>query len=74
MTKAILYKAVKHEAQEYTADHGMNMSEIWSIVTGKATDIQGTPVTDDMQIFWKNICLEDYRHDVMESEVRYEQI
>lgn len=61
--RKILYQACKHEAQYHTAEHGMNMSELWAIVNGRATDIQGTPVTPDMEIFWFVMCLEDYNHE-----------
>ena len=60
MTKKELYQACKYEATEFTADHGMNMSELWSIVTGRAKDIQGTPISVDMQTFWFYTVLEDY--------------
>lgn len=55
-----LYNACKYEATEYQADHGMNTAELYGVVTGRAKDVAGTPVTVEMSTFWKNMVLDDY--------------
>lgn len=60
MTKQELYQACKYEATEFTADHGMCMSELWSIVTGRAKSVNGMLITADIQTFWFDTVLEDY--------------
>ena len=48
-----LYRAVKHQVNEYQADHGYTLTEMWKLVN------QNTKRGN----FWKGICLTDYRED-----------
>ena len=62
MNNMELYKAVKHQVNEYAGDCGWSLVELWKIVTGK----NGNSYEDiDRTMFWKQIVLEDYRHDVL---------
>lgn len=47
-----LYKAVKYQVNEYGADHGMNLAEMWDTVNGR---------TEQDGYFWEQECLHDYR-------------
>ena len=47
MTKKELYKAVKYQVEKYSADHGMNLAEMWEAVKKDP--------------FWKQECESDYK-------------
>lgn len=55
MARVELFKAVKYEVENYRADHGMNLNEMWNTVNGR---------TEQDGRFWYNECLEDYRSSV----------
>ena len=46
-----LYKAVKYQAEEYSADHGYTLPELWKIVQ-----------TDN---WWREVCKADYKNEVL---------
>lgn len=51
MSRIELYKAVKYEANEFYADHGFTMVELWAVVNGN------TPYDAK---FWRDMCVSDY--------------
>ena len=53
-----LYRACKYEAQEYFADHGCNLADMWALVNGRYKGMEHT------QMFWIKLCLEDYREEI----------
>lgn len=54
MDRMLLYKAVKHEVQEFFGDHGMTIPEMWERVSGDPMTM--TP----NEQFWYVTCLMDY--------------
>lgn len=50
-----LYRAVKHEVDNYRTDHGYSLAEMWAIVTGENRDAD----------FWLKVCINDYARDVL---------
>ena len=64
--RVTLYKAVKHEANEYYCDHGMKMFELWAVVNYRFTGIELIDyISIDLHDFWKRTCLEDYEREVV---------
>lgn len=58
--RMVLYKACKYEAENFTADHGMNTAELWAVVNGRAKDAGGVLVGTAAEVFWFNTVLDDY--------------
>lgn len=54
-TRVMLYKAVKHEVENYQADHGFNLVEMWAMVNSNHRNAN----------FWRVMCIEDYAKDVL---------
>lgn len=53
MARRELYKAVKYEVEQYGADCGMTLLEMWNTVNGR---------TELDSVFWYRECLKDYRN------------
>lgn len=61
MNKYELYKAVRHQVYEYSAEHGMDLVTMWKAVSDDNPDV-------DAQMFWKNTCIDQYTWDILDPK------
>lgn len=56
-----LYQAVKYEVNNFQADHGMSLPELWAVVNHRMIGNEAIDyISINLSDWWKATCLEDY--------------
>ena len=59
--RILLYSAVKYEVENFFAEHGMTLPEMWAVVNHRFIGKESIDyVSINCSDFWKRTCLEDY--------------